>query len=60
MNRLLVTRVATVPVSLDVVVAGIRQMGAVQQVEHEEMVLSCAKAHIGRMVSLLRRDPLSA
>jgi hypothetical protein len=59
MNRLLVTRVATVPVSLDVVVAGIRQVG-VQLVEHEEMVLSCAKSHIGRMESLLRRDPLSA
>jgi hypothetical protein len=59
MNRLLVTRVATVPVSLDVVVAGIRQVGAVQQVEHAEMVNSCAESHIGRMEPLLLRDPLS-
>jgi hypothetical protein len=59
MNRLLVTRVATVPVSLDVVVAGIQQVG-VQQVEHEEMVPPRAKTHIGRMEPLLRRDPLSA
>jgi hypothetical protein len=59
MNRLLVTRVATVPVSLDVVVAGIRE-GAVQEVEHEEMVQARVLSHIGRMEPVRRHDPLAA
>jgi hypothetical protein len=51
---------ATVPVSLDVVGAGIGQVRCVEEAEHEEMVLRCADSHIGRMEPLVLRDPLAA
>jgi hypothetical protein len=60
MNRLLVTRMATRPVSLDVVVVGIRHVWAVEKREHDEMVNLGGSPHIGRMVPLRRSDPLPA
>jgi hypothetical protein len=58
MNRLLVTRMATVPVSLDVLVAGIGEVGAVEEAEHVEMVNRGVRPHIGRMEPLRSGDPL--
>jgi hypothetical protein len=51
---------ATVPVSLDVVVAGIGEVRAVEEAEHVEMVNRGCLPHIGRMEPLGRGDPLPA
>jgi len=51
---------ATVPVSLDVVVAGIRKVWAVQEVEHEEILDLGTGPHIGRMEPLRHGNPLAA
>jgi hypothetical protein len=51
---------ATVPVSLDIVVEGFREVGAVQEAEHVEILHACDRTHIGRMVPLAPGDPLSA
>jgi hypothetical protein len=60
MNRLLVTRMATVPVSLDIVVAGVREVRAVEEAEHVEILNLARRAHIGRMEPLRGADPLPA
>jgi hypothetical protein len=51
---------ATRPVSLDVVVVGIRHVWAVEEGEHDEMVNVGGCAHIGRMVPIRTSDPLPA
>jgi hypothetical protein len=60
MNRLLVTRMATVPVSLDIAGAGIGEVWAVEEAEHVGILPAARSAHIGRMESLRDRDPLPA
>jgi hypothetical protein len=51
---------STVPGSLDVVVAGIGEMRAVEEAEHVCMLNLGPCAHIGRMEPLGRGDPLPA
>jgi hypothetical protein len=51
---------ATRPVSLDVVVAGIREVRRVEEAEHDEMVIADRHPHIGRMEPLRHVDPLPA
>jgi hypothetical protein len=51
---------ATVPVSLDIVVAGIGEVRAVEEAEHVEMVNLARRPHIGRMEPLRGGDPLPA
>jgi hypothetical protein len=51
---------ATVPVSLDVVVAGIREVMAEGLAEHAGILNLGALAHIGRMVPVGHPDPLPA
>jgi hypothetical protein len=51
---------ATVPVSLDVVVAGIREVRAEELAEHAGILNADAPAHIGRMEPVGHPDPLPA
>jgi hypothetical protein len=49
---------ATVPVSLDIVVEGFGEVRAVEEAEHVDILLACDRSHIGRMVPLGPGDPL--
>jgi hypothetical protein len=51
---------ATVPESLGVVVAGIGEMRAVEEAEHDCILSLGPRAHIGRMEPLRGGDPLPA
>jgi hypothetical protein len=60
MNRLLVTRVGTVPVSLDIVAEGMREVVHEVVVEHDDILGCDGHRHIGRMERLAPGDPLAA
>jgi hypothetical protein len=60
MNRLLVTRVGTVPVSLHIVADGMRQVVHEVVVEHDGILRCDGDPHIGRMERVAARDPLAA
>jgi hypothetical protein len=60
MNRLLVTRVGTVPVSLDIVADGMRQVVHEVVVEHDDILRCDGPPHIGRMERVRAGDPLPA
>jgi hypothetical protein len=60
MNRLLVTRVGTVPVSLDIVAEGMRQGVRQAVVEHDDILRCDGRRHIGRKEPVAPADPLPA